>query len=1129
MSTADGAVRFLATTLVRLADSLSTEELALSFLRDLGWSLASAPPQIVALETAAGALSQLWPSLQYESLTAETAGQATEAVVQLWTAVAALDGTVAPTGAAGFTADLARQILDYWVVDTLRDLGGAVLPLLQLAGIVEIDFVPEALPRLRYIARRVRWDLFPALLNDPEAAFRARFGWGTPAFDAAHVLGHIADVLEALRATVSIKEPPAAELAGAGGTATDAAGVDLELIAYEEAGAPVAAGVRFLPLVPTSGLPGLALVPYVIGSLGERFALDARTTVTIDASFDLAGGVVLGWRPDTGLALTIDLGTGGTSAAGMMSGRFEYADPSLVPWTIIGAESGSRIEAVSLAGVGALRLVTATDSELSVELELRGGRIVIAAGEGDAFLRRVLPADGLAASFDLAIGLSTKRGLYFRGSGGLSVTVPVHASLGPISLESLSFDVRASAAGMPITVGATVSVALGPIVAVAKNVGLRAAFTFPGSDGNLGPVDVDVGFKSPDGIGLSLDGGGFRGGGYIEHDEARGRYAGIVDLEFQSSLAVTGIGILDTRLPDGRDGYSLLIAISARFAAIQLGMGFTLNGVGGLIAVNRTARIDVLRASLKDHTLNSLLFPENPIENADRIISDLDRVFPPAPGQFVFAPMARIGWGTPTLITADLGLIIALPDPVRVAIVGVVRCVLPDPDAPLLVLQANFLGTINLDKGYLAFDASLFESHLLSFKLDGDMSARLTIGLVPSLLLAVGGFHPAYKPPPMELPTMRRVVISLLADDNPRLRAEVYFARTANSFQFGANLELYVAVSKFNIHGVLGFDVLLQIKPTFFSASVRASLAVCIGDDPILSVGVDFMLEGPAPWHAKGSAHFKICWFLSFSKSFDHTWGDEQEIGAAEIDVLPLLVAALSAPTNWRSKLPDGVHQLVRFRETTLDLIDPAGSLTITQSVVPLNLTIDRFSGSKPRDANRFWINSLTSAGAGLANEPTTEEFAPAEFLDLSDTDKLGRPSFEPFTSGVVITGVEDLVADHVVAREVEYEEIIVDRVNPGRSTGKAGLHIVSFAGLIQGGSVSRSPFARNLAFTPVTPTIALAIETYVVVSSSNLRAVSDGAELNHAQALEAMKRMMKASPNLEGTLQVVPSYAVSP
>jgi len=134
----------------------------------------------------------------------------------------------------------------------------------------------------------------------------------------------------------------------------------------------------------------------------------------------------------------------------------------------------------------------------------------------------------------------------------------------------------------------------------------------------------------------------------------------------------------------------------------------------------------------------------------------------------------------PTLITADLGLIVEVPDPIRIALVGVVRCFLPNADAPILKLQANFLGTVDLDRGRLSFDASLFDSRLLSFTLEGDMSARLSLLPFPNYL-SVGGFHPAYTPPPLDIPAMRRLTINLLGGSNPRLRAEVYFARNPSS------------------------------------------------------------------------------------------------------------------------------------------------------------------------------------------------------------------------------------------------------------------------------------------------------------------------------------------------------------
>ena len=47
--------------------------------------------------------------------------------------------------------------------------------------------------------------------------------------------------------------------------------------------------------------------------------------------------------------------------------------------------------------------------------------------------------------------------------------------------------------------------------------------------------------------------------------------------------------------------FSLLIIIFAEdFTPIPLGYGFTLNGIGGLLGVNRTVVVDVLRAGIKN-------------------------------------------------------------------------------------------------------------------------------------------------------------------------------------------------------------------------------------------------------------------------------------------------------------------------------------------------------------------------------------------------------------------------------------------------------------------------------------------------------------------------------------------------
>ena len=142
--------------------------------------------------------------------------------------------------------------------------------------------------------------------------------------------------------------------------------------------------------------------------------------------------------------------------------------------------------------------------------------------------------------------------------------------------------------------------------------------------------------------------------------------------------------MLTTRLPGGAPGYSLLVVVSAEFPPVQLGLGFRLVGVGGLLGINRTVAVEALRAGLKTGALDAGALAARPGGEAPQLVATLARLFPPAAGRHVFAPTARIVWGSPTLITIDLCLVLELPSPVRLVALGRLRAVLPDEREPIV-------------------------------------------------------------------------------------------------------------------------------------------------------------------------------------------------------------------------------------------------------------------------------------------------------------------------------------------------------------------------------------------------------------------------------------------------------------
>ena len=597
---------------------------------------------------------------------------------------------------------------------------------------------------------------------------------------------------------------------------------------------------------------------------------------------------------------------------------------------------------------------------------------------------------------------------------------------------------------------------------------------------------------------------------------------------------------LTTRLPGGVPGFSLLIIITAEFNPVQLGLGFTLNGVGGLLGLNRRADAERLRSGLRDNTLSSVLFPQNVIENASRILSDLNQVFPVQPERFIFGPMARLGWGTPTLITIDLGLLIEIPDPVRVLILGVVRATLPDEKARLLQLQVNFLGVIDFEAQRLSFDASLYDSKLLTYTLSGDMAVRLSWGAEPDFLLSVGGFHPSYQPPPLNLPVLRRLSLQLIAGDNPRMTLETYFAVTSNTVQFGAKIELLAKAGSFSVYGFLSFDVLFQFNPFYFIALISAKLALRAGGSEIASISIDFTLEGPTPWHAKGTAKLKICWFLTIKVRFDRTFGEERDTRLDDVPVLPLLKASFSDKGNWEAQPPGNRRLLVSLKliETSGEqlVVYPFGVLSIHQKVVPLGVEIQRIGSQRPADGNRFAIDGVSAGEGGQTEafntEPESELFAPAQFFDLTDAQKLSSKSFERYDGGVKLKDSEELEGEYAVRRVVSYELKYIDAqrsLRPKRE--KLQPDFTAFRSWALSGAVAHSPLSQaSSGKSALAPgAVRVGQEAFVVVSAGDLRPVGGGgAASSEAEARRQLDELLRLNPALEGEVLVAPIFEVN-
>lgn len=605
--------------------------------------------------------------------------------------------------------------------------------------------------------------------------------------------------------------------------------------------------------------------------------------------------------------------------------------------------------------------------------------------------------------------------------GGIPIQIPIGKSIGPVRLHHvlLKLDRDTSGASPKTEVQAALSFSaqIGPVLATVDLIGLKLAIDFPDdhSKANLHFANLDVGFLPPKGVGLAVDTDSVKGGGFLFRDEAKHQYAGVMELSLSGIVALKAIGLLSTRLPDGRKGYSLIILVTAQTAKpggslLELPMGWRLTGVGGLIAIHRTVDEDAVRTGLKNHTLESILFPKDPVRNAPTIIAALDRVFPAKHGSYLLGFMVQLQWGVPTLIEVNLGLIFEWGARTRFFVLGRISSILPRIDHDLLRLNLDAVGVIDFVQGTVAIDALLVDSRLLRrFPLTGGGALRARWTSPRSFALAIGGMHHGFTPP-AGFPTLDRLALSLTTGDNPRLTCDAYFALTSNTVQFGAHANFYASAHGFNVTGEAGFDVLIQLLPFHFLAEFYAGMQLRRGSHNLFKVKVEGALEGPLPLAVRAKCTFEIFWWdVSIRVNVTLVGGESPPLPVA-VDASAQLRAALADVKSWSTQLAPGQSRIVSLREASNGdalRVHPLGTLTVRQSVVPLNLErdIDKFGDSPVAGLRRFKVTRV-AIGDGAGNESTNEvadDFAPAQFFEMSDDARLASPSFESMQAGLRI------------------------------------------------------------------------------------------------------------------------------
>ena len=429
--------------------------------------------------------------------------------------------------------------------------------------------------------------------------------------------------------------------------------------------------------------------------------------------------------------------------------------------------------------------------------------------------------------------------------------------------------------------------------------------------------------------------------------------------------------------------------------------------------MQHTINTPALSSGLSTGSLDSFLFPQNPIANAPQIINELRTVFPFKAGGFVIGPMLELGWGTPSLVIARIGVLIEASQIVFVGQVIVELPPLVDKPLALLYLQMDIAGGVVFDPLKFWLDGLLRDSRVLFISLTGQFAFRALFGDKPSFIISAGGFHPRFTDIPPDIPAPFQRVGAEFSIGIVGMEFKGYFAVTSATVQGGSSMRVWGDVGIAAFEGGFEFNAIIYIVPKFyFEVDIHIWAGVEVFDIDFASVDIYGLLAGPGRWHIVGRATVHTPWPLpDFHFHVDEAWGEDRETTVRKIALVDELKKELEGqddkgtPVNWSAVLPAGTDAfvtLIKLPPKPGLLAHPNALLQFVQKRMPLDKALTKLGSDAIEGEKQIGIATVGFGVISKAPDRRLDDSFPiAQFVDMTADDLLAKPSFDRLESGL--------------------------------------------------------------------------------------------------------------------------------
>ena len=193
---------------------------------------------------------------------------------------------------------------------------------------------------------------------------------------------------------------------------------------------------------------------------------------------------------------------------------------------------------------------------------------------------------------------------------------------------------------------------------------------------------------------------------------------------------------------------------------------------------------------------------------------------------------------------------------------------------------------------------------------------------------------------------------------------------------------------------------------------------------------------------------------------------------------------------------------------------------------MPLEMEINKFGNKKPAADTLFHLTN-----GDTVPQYVTEEFAIANFIKLSDNEKLSRKSFEKMKSGLQFQTSNASTYGFNIHKDVNYElSYVHGKKNLILKAGIFRFLIDAFNVFVKGNAIAKSTLSVSKKITTNAPAkVEIKQPGYAVVNVSDMQLhIAHATADSEAEAYYLHDTLIKQNPSLKNQIQVVSQFELN-